>query len=570
MRGCIVFTAGLFFCFNLFSQNKSYPSIEPPLKIPLTLSGTFCELRNTHFHAGIDLRTEGREGLEVYAVEEGFVSRIRISGSGYGKALYIDHPNGYTSVYGHLQRYHSEIEAFARSLQYAKESFEIDTVLPANLLMVRKGQHVAFSGNTGSSQAPHLHFEMRETVTEAPVNPKLFGLYIIDNVAPVPSNILLYDLEDGGKQAAPVKLKLINKGNIFGLAKDTVRVNTTILGVAIHVNDYMEESDNSNGIYELTLKVDGKRRFHFQFNQLSAFDDVRYVLAHMDNAVNKMQGIRFHRCFRLPGNYLQVYEPIAGNGYIELRQHEIKKIEITVSDLCKNTASVQFYIKADTLSDFFKKHQRKWDKILSYHEPATFEREEIKITFPDSAFYNNVYFNYSLSDQSSMAMAFSSMHQVHTDLEPCHRAFSISVMAKNFPDYLRDKAVLVRENYKGSRTALPGKWHENFYTTHSKEFGKFYISIDTAPPAISAINLYPNKLMKEGERIRFRISDNLSGIHSFDMYIDGQWVLAEYDAKNNLIWYDLGKQIEPGVHEIVLTVSDVVSNISVYKTRFRK
>jgi hypothetical protein len=551
------------------AQSKSYPSIAPPLKVPLTLSGTFCELRNTHFHAGIDLRTDGKEGMSVYAVEDGFVSRIRISGGGYGNALYIDHPNGYTSVYGHLQRY-NEIAAFVRKLQFENESFEIDTLLPQHLIKITKGQLIAISGNTGASQAPHLHFEMRETITEAPVNPKLFGLFIVDNVAPVPAEILFYSLEDNTVESNTVKLKLINKGKFFGFANDTIKVNTTQLGLAVHVNDRMEDSDNSNGIHELTMRVNGRRTFHFQLNHLSKFDDVRYVLAHMDHKINKTQGIRFHRCFRLPGNYLPVYDSVPNNGIIELKHGEVKKIDITVSDLCKNLAHVQFYVSSDTSVNFFKKQQKNFEQILSYQKPHTIIKEEIRLEFPDSIFYDDIYFTYKQSEPLNIAKAFSSLHQVHTDLDPCHRAITISVKSKDFPQYAKDKALLVRENFKGSRFPHLGKWEDEFFVSQSKEFGKFYISIDTTPPVISPVNIYPNKLMKDVSRVRFKISDNLSGIHTFDMFINGKWVLAEYDAKSNSVWHDFDRQLEQGVHEIVFEVRDYLNNISVYKTKFRK
>jgi len=556
--------------FNCIAQHKSYPAIAPPLSVPLTLAGTFCELRNTHFHGGLDLRTDGKEGMNVNSVEDGFVSRIRISGGGYGKALYIDHPNGYTSVYGHLQKFSPQIETWVRAVQYHNESFEIDTVLPHHLINVKRGQLVAISGNTGASQAPHLHFEMRETITEAPVNPKLFGLFIVDNVAPAPTQMLFYSLQDKNTESNTVKMKLVSKGKTFGFTNDTIKVNTSRLGLAVHADDRMENSDNSNGIHELTMKVNGKRAFHFQFNQLSCFEDVRYVLAHMDYRVNKTQGVRFHRCFKLPGNFLQAYENIAGNGIIELKPGEIKKIDIAVSDLCKNTAAISFYVMNDTSATTFKGTPKVFEKILSYKTPDTIRKGEVVIAFPDSIFYDDIYFNYSKSEPMNVAKVFSAIHQVHTDLDPCHKTFSVSIKAKDFPQYATEKALLIRENFKGSRFPLIGQWEGEYYTAMSKEFGKFYVSFDTTKPVISPVNIYPNKLMKDVSRVRFKISDNLSGIKSFDMYIDGKWVLAEYDNKSNSVWHIFDKQIEQGVHEIVFEVRDYLNNISIYKTNFRK
>lgn len=274
----------------VFAQTKTYPSIVPPLHIPITLSGTYCELRNTHFHGGIDIRTDGREGLNVYAVEEGFVSRIRLSGGGYGNALYIDLANGYTAVYGHLQQFSPKIAAWVRAVQFHNESFDIDTLLPKNLLPVKRDEVVAISGNTGASQSPHLHFEMRETATEAPVNPLLFGIKVKDNIAPAPSYMAFYALDNAAIEANTVKLRLINKGSTFGFVNDTVKMNTMLAGFSVYAIDRMEDSDNNNGIYELTMQVNGKRAFHFSMNRLLCFEDVRCILAHMDYRMNKTNG----------------------------------------------------------------------------------------------------------------------------------------------------------------------------------------------------------------------------------------------------------------------------------------
>jgi len=557
--------------FSIVAQPKSYPSIAAPLEGPLTLSGTFCELRNSHFHGGIDLRTNGEEGLKIFSVEDGFVSRVRVSGSGYGKALYIDHVNGYTSVYGHLQKFSPEIEEWLKKVHVATECSEIDTLLPKNLIKVKRSQWVAVSGNTGASQAPHLHFEMRETDTEAPVNPKLFGLFIIDNVPPYPGQLMLQAFDNEDAFSNIIKQKLIKKGTVFSPVKDTIKVNAQKIGLSIFTEDKMEGSENSNGIYELSLKVNDKIIYGFNFEKLSSFDDVRKIAGHMEHRTHKETGARFHRCYKLPGNYLPIYNNVKNNGIINIEHGEIKKVEISAYDLCKNKASIVLYLLGDTTTGLFNFQKKPFQKIYSYQRKNYYEANGIDIDFKDSTFYNNVYFSYSVAQPSATSKIFSLIHQVNTDLEPCQREFNITINTINFPDSLKHKAIAIRENSKGNRAPLYGEWNgDETFTFKSKEFGKFYISIDTTPPAITPVNIYLNKLMKSENSVRFKISDNLTGINKFDIYIDGKWALAEYDAKRSLVWHTFDKTLEQGTHDIVFVVKDRMNNIQTFKTKFRR
>ena len=161
----------LFFISVSMAQN-SYPQdyFQSPLEIPLILSGTFAELRSNHFHSGLDIKTQQQSGLKVMAAASGFVSRIKVSHFGYGKALYITHPNGYTTVYAHLQNFNPEIDAYIKHRQYKNESYEIELFPKAGELLVNNGDIVAYSGNTGGSGGPHLHFEIRNK-QEHPMNP---------------------------------------------------------------------------------------------------------------------------------------------------------------------------------------------------------------------------------------------------------------------------------------------------------------------------------------------------------------------------------------------------------------
>lgn len=553
------------------AQPKTYPTIASPLDLPISLSGTFCELRNSHFHAGLDFRTNGEEGHKIYAVDEGYISRIRISGSGYGKALYIDHPTGYTSVYGHLQKFTPEIEAWLYKVHHHLQSAQIDTMLPPNILKVKRREWVAVSGNTGGSQGPHLHFEMRETESEAPVNPKLFGLKINDNTPPYPGQLMLQAFDNEAAPSNEVKIKLTKKGSYFGLPNsDTLKVNATKIGISLFAEDKMEGSENNNGIYELKLKVEEETHFGFRFSELSSFDDGRKIAGHMEHRTHKITGAKYHRCYRLPGNYLPVYFSLKNNGFIDI-ENEPVKVALEVSDFNKNTSRIQFYLLHDSTANIFSFQPKKFQQILFYKKAHEFEAEGISVQFKDSTFYENVYFNYSVTTGNATSKIFSDMHQLHTDLDPCQREFEITLFTKNLPDSLRHKALAVRENFKGNRAPLYGEWNgDESFTFSSKEFGKFYISIDTTPPKINPVNIYANKLMRAENTVRFKVSDNLTGVNKIDLFINGKWMLTEYDAKNSLVWHKFEPSLEQGTHELVFEVTDRMNNKQTFKTTFRR
>ncbi len=562
----------LFFQAALFAQEyKSYPSVAAPLEGQLTLSGTFCELRNSHFHAGIDLRTNAEEGHKVFAVEEGFISRIRISGSGYGKALYIDHPNGYTSVYGHLQKFTPEIEQWLRKVHYHLEETQIDTLLPPGLIKVKRKEWVALSGNTGGSQAPHLHFEMRETDTEAPVNPKLFGLVIADNVPPYPGQLMLkcFDKEDAAFNE--IKLKLTKKDKVFGFTNDTLKVNASTIGLSLFAEDRMEGSENSNGIYELSVTANNKPIFGFNFEKLLNFDEGRKIAGHMEHRTHKLTGTKYHRCYRLPGNYLSVYDREKGDGYINLSAGEVKKIDIAAYDFYKNKLAISFFLQHDSTAKLFTFQPKTFQTIYTYDTKNILEADGISIVFKDSTFYENIYFNYSVANASPTSRIYSGIHQVHTDLDPCQQEFEITIHDINVPDSLREKVLAVRENFKGNRAPLYGEWNgDESYTFRSREFGKFYISIDTTPPNINPVNIYMNKLMRTENTVRFKISDNLTGVNKINLYINGKWALCEYDAKNSLVWHKFDASLEQGTHNLVFEVIDRMNNKKTFETKFRR
>jgi len=537
-----------------------------PLDIPLTLAGTFGEIRVSHFHSGIDIRTNGKEGLPVYAVADGYVSRIKISRTAYGKAIYINHPNGYTTVYAHLQKFSSKIEKQIRTIQYQKESFEVDEYFPAAAIPVRRGEVIALSGNSGKSFAPHLHFEVRDSETEHPLNPLAFLPKLADNSPPLMKDLFIYKADECRGRMFPIKEKIVGKNGFFELKSDTVRLRFQKVGFGINAYD-ANGLGAQNGIYELTMRVDGKPMYHFVMNEIS-FDETRYVQAHMDYRLNERDNIKVHRLFRLPGNYFSHYDSRPDNGMVTL-DTAVSSISITVSDYSGNVSSLNFFVMYDSLSSPPDFSAIVYDTLFDYREDNLFQRDEVKVFLPKNTCYDSIYFNYEKLSNADSVKIFSSVHQIHLEEEPAHLYFTVAIQPCGLPDKLKSKALIIRETEKPDEPEpKESSWDGAFLKARTRDFGKYYIVADTTPPKIEPLNIFDNKVVTAQSSIQIKVTDDISGIKSYRGTVDGKWILMEYDEKNDLLTYFFDWRTDAGEHVLALHVSDAIGNQSVLRIRF--
>jgi murein DD-endopeptidase MepM/ murein hydrolase activator NlpD len=550
---------------EIYSDNK-YPLVDfrPPLDIsPPALAGSFGELRASHFHSGIDFRTNQRQGYPVYAIADGYISRIRVQNSGFGWALYIDHPNGYTSVYGHLQRYNAKLSSIAKAYQYGKKSFEIDEFPGAGQIAVHKGEIIAYSGNTGSSGGPHLHFEVRDTKTEATINPQLFGIEVPDRVTPVISGLYVYKLNQKPFTEHTVKQRIpIIGGN------GSYRVNTILnlsgeTGFGIVTTDRHTGLSGTNGVYSITLEVDGKPVFTSSMERFK-FENSRAINSHIDYPTYLNSRVSIQKSFVDPGNPLGIYSNLVNSGRIDFSDGQVHELRYIVKDVKGNTSILPFRVQAGqqaaaVIPEGFK------GRLLPYNQVNELNTDSVKIILPKGTLYNDLDLIFRPGTQTA-ANGFSPVHQVHNRFTPLHVGFELWIKVTRNLGNLQDKALIVST----SGVSQGGQFDNGYVKATPRAFGSFYVTVDTLPPVVTALNVSDGKRMTGIDKMSFKIRDNLSGIKSFNGYIDGAWVLMEFDQKTATLWHSFDSSITTGKHKFELTVVDMKNNSKTVEFTFYK
>ena len=472
MKSCLFI---LLFSSSLFAQTE-YPKdyFRAPLDIPMQLSGNFGELRPNHFHAGFDLKTMQKEGLNVYAVADGYVSRIKISTFGNGKTLYITHANGYTSVYGHLQRATDSIENFIKNTHYKEQSFEIEMFLKPGELVVKKGQLIALSGNTGASEGPHLHFEFRDNITEKIINPMFFGFdkLMKDTKKPMFSSIYVYPLDDAttvNQSKRPLLLNLIlQKDGTY--TADQVLTNGKI-GFGINAFDYDDVSFNKNGVFKVQSFYNGIPNFGYQFDTYS-FDEMRYVNALIDYARYKKTQQRVQKLFMKNPFNLSIIKTDATNGVLKAEPNLTALYRIEVSDFYGNMTTVSIPVKYDVSPAIISKEPVLSKYLVKANNDSNFEKDNMSVFFPAGTFYEDFYLNFDVLNDTLL---------LHDDTVPAHTNFTISITDNKFTETQRDKLYIASvDNGKRSYNFTSRK--DNVFTTKVKTLGKYALVLDTIPP----------------------------------------------------------------------------------------
>jgi murein DD-endopeptidase MepM/ murein hydrolase activator NlpD len=539
-----------------------------PLEIPLNLSGNFGELRTNHFHAGIDIKTEQREGLRVLSVADGYVSRIKVSPVGYGYAIYITHPNGFTTVYGHLKKYADKIDRYVKEQQYAAKSFAVDLYPDSLLLPVLKGELIGLSGNSGGSGGPHLHFEIRETVTEKVLNPFLFGFKIRDKIPPSISGIWIVPMNDTSwVNAARIPVNYSTKtttGNCVLKSAVPAKVYGDF-GFAVHTTDMLDGNANRCGIYRIDFFVDGVQVYGQRMDKLD-FTTNRAMNAHTIYERFKKDRSSIHGSYRLPGNPLDIYENLLNDGIVSFRDGKLHECEYRILDVMGNQSSVKFQVQSLTKGGPSPGPDKDALARWNWEEDNRIETESVSMEMKAYTLYEDT--DIRIKPMKKLSNVIGPTYSIVSPYEPVHNAFKLSLKADQVKPGFENKTVIVRyDPDKEKIISEGGKYAEGWITAEPMYLGYFSLMTDSVAPSVSSIDF--GSSLKGRSQFSMRISDGLSGIDQIIPEIDGEWALMEYDAKNNrLTYYFDEKYIAHGKHVFTLTVRDGVGNEKVFKGSF--
>lgn len=554
--------------FAQFFPKPDYPqqTFRNPLDIPILLAGGYGEIRPGHFHEGLDIKTNGKIGYKVYAAQSGYISRIAVSHTGFGHAVYIAHPNGYTTVYGHLHRFFPALDNYVKQKQYEQQSWAIDLSFAAGLFPVKKGDFIAWSGSTGASGGPHVHFEIRDTRSEHPLNGMLFGLDIKDDIPPTVYRLAVYDRSRSIYEQTPKTYNVRPEGGVYSPSPRLLSVGHDKVGFGLQALDKQNNTHNTFGIYREILYDNENPVIGFQLDNIG-YDETRYVDAHTDYKTYQETRRHYQLLFPLPGNELPIYYPGGADGSVDVSDGKIHHIRILVKDAYGNTSTVSFDVKKDPQAA--PPAYAPCENTMYADSRDIYENNNVQFFLEPGTLYDSICFRYN-EIPVEKAGYYSNIYALSSSDIPLYRSFSLQIKPdRPLPDSLLDKAVIVRQNSRGSGESVAAATWENGWAKASfRDFGNFSLQVDDTPPVITPLNIQDGADLSKATTISFRIADAKSGIRSYRGELDGKWLL--FARKGNTISYTFDAHCSPGAHTLKLTVTDESNNQSVRIYHFKR
>lgn len=570
-----LFFSGFFILFQIIGFTTLFSQQPPaqwdyqfPLDISPKVSGSFGELRSNHFHSGLDLTTKGKVGLPVYAADNGFVSRVSVSPYGFGKAVYIDHPSGYTTVYAHLDGFADEIDSVVTTLQYQQESFRVNEYFEKDQIQINRGEVIGFSGNSGSSGGPHLHFEVRETKEQKPLDPLAFPNPVKDDVRPHIGGIKIYPLSDSatinGRHEACYYPAVFYDGAFHLKHNPSIEVAGTI-GVGIEVIDYYTGSWRKCGVHSIDLNLNDQMVYRFLMDGFY-FRETRYLNSHIDYAEKVESGRVIQKSFLDPLNKLSLYEADQNKGRLSVQAGLKYELSYIVKDISGNISNLTFDVTgSEKLATVENNHLS--DVHIQASRPFHYEEAGHSVNFEEETFYHDV--SGTIKVRESLISLSRTAFSVLEKNIPVHKRFQIKIP---LPDGIDEKGLcgaIISGNLK--KQFAGGYIDGSHFVIEARELGEFLVTRDTITPKIKLLNVPSHHNYAGRKRLKVRVDDDFSGIDLYQCRIDGNWALFEYDAKNDLLICNFDKVpfLTKGKHDLKIVVTDGAGNNKTLETKFR-
>ena len=533
------------FCFLLIAnilcaQNKpAYPKYPDPVKIPIYLSATFGELRNNAFHAGVDIKTNGKTGYRVYAVADGYVSRIGVSPYGYGNVVYVTHNDGYMSVYAHLDGFNDKISKYVKNKQMASKSFAQNLFLEKGEIPVKVGDVLGYSGDTGGSGGPHLHYELRDA-NQHPVNPFFFGFKVADKIRPIINGFAVYPSGKSSVNGSDCEAFFEPVDN------QEIKVNGKVY-FGISTCDQADGANNKNGVYSIELFADNRLIFSIVFDKYS-YDETRYINSLIDYRKFYNDKIRFVRTEIDEYNILDLYGE--KEGFVTLKEGDRVEMKYVVKDYFNNVSTLKFNLVGDKPLKNFTENQysRAYYRVDGKSEVEV-GLDGFTAKIPPKAFYK---FEYILAQQIDTILNIASDYAYKLGSEdiPVQKNIELKIRpAEKYAD--SDKLYVVSIDKDGKFVASGNK---------VRALGTFALAVDNVKPQVTPQNFKNNTKVVKCKQLKIKIKDAESGVAKYDIYLNGKWVVGAYDAKNDLLFYDVDENLKKGNNKMEIIVVDAVGN----------
>ena len=537
----------LFLLSILFRLNSQEYNLNSPIDLPLNLSGTFGEFRSSHFHYGLDITTNKKSGYEVYSIESGSIIRIRVSTSGYGKAIYVDHLNGLTSVYAHLKEFSPKIQEYIKEQQYLNKSYNIQKFFNVGDLVIDKGELIGYSGNTGGSSGPHLHFEIRDTKSQNPLNPLSFEYKYEDNRRPIIRSLYVFDETDSFKKDNPKQYPIEKINDSIYKSKKVIYNND--IGIGVEVYDRQSGNNyNRNGIYEIRMYLDSILNFSYKMDNINISESI-FRKVFYDYSLLKTRGVRVQKIYYPPNSKLSFLNHNTETGIFDSNDSIKKEVQIEVIDWNNNKSYLKFQIEGSPSN--IKENPISGIEIVPDQE-YKIKRNNVEVDFRRNSFFNKVALNIESNNDTL---------KVGKDIHPLRKSYNIKINKKIEDSIVRRQSYIGLINKNGKISYLNTSKNKNSFSVNSSILGSYILSRDSIRPEVKPLNFSLNKDVSKQKTIRLRIYDNISGIKSYEVLINNKWALFEYEPKSNLIFHTIKDGIiKNGENSIDIKVKDGVGN----------